>query len=417
MSACQKNEDLQKESTENNKMEATIRSDIAINPPSIIDSLAVFSDSAHFFSFYEQLDDLYDEDIESFYDFISNHLSFNSVGKLLEADTLLSSLEDKYNPLIMDEVMRYVLNPYYEFQIGNDLITYLNYDQIVVSDISDNVTRAEIRAIEKDGSFIPIEMIPDSAFWGPAYEPSSFARTICGCNISIRELGCGDVRVWGRCSNVLGGRGKGTVHYQNFPIGFGPATWPDYGPLPFFNEEEVRGNFSFTFSISEPREVYARATPNCVLGVKRFANEEVEVNNTCDYKTRSSDWMWHQYTTFGVAVSMKLRHYRDWRFDRVSIEVVAYKYYGPGDWRQENINYLYSRIEADFKDRNSCHFWYHDSAQHSCSNCRRSSRRIKNPRRSTAFCDGDLRGYAGGLVGTNLLWEVSGTLEGFECCE
>lgn len=404
-----------------NSQTTTVRSLSEITPPLIDNDLVVFNDSIHFISFYEALDDLYDQDIEAFNTYVDSNLNFVSVGHLLRHDTLLSDPNDQYDPIILHEVMKNVLNPYYEFQIGDDLITYISYEQVLVSDIDDATTRQEIRNLEKDGRFVPLENIPDSAKWGPNDEISSFFKKWCGCTVNIRRVDCGTVRVWGNCGNIFGGSGDGTLHYQDFGLGLSPP-WPDYGPLPLFNEESVRGNFSFDFSISESRSVFARVEPECALGKTKFADRDIDLNNTCDDKLRESGWMWIQYTPLDRALSMKLEKTRGWSSDIVRVTVVHYKKHGPQNWRKENIDYLYTELEANYRHKpslsilSSCQIATTLTANHSCSNCKVSSRRIKTARRTYAHCDGDIIGKTGGIAGSDVLWKVTKSLDEFDCC-
>jgi hypothetical protein len=60
--------------------------------------------------------------------------------------------------------MRAVVNPYYEFQIGQVLVTYINNSEILTSDASNSSIRSTLRTIPK-GVPLDINSIPDGAFW------------------------------------------------------------------------------------------------------------------------------------------------------------------------------------------------------------------------------------------------------------
>ncbi len=393
---------------------------LEIQPPQIQDGLAVFQDSLHFFSFYEVLDELYDENQEAFLAYMLENLAFENVYHLLEADTVLTSLEDKYSPIVRDEVMEHVVNSDYEFQVGDALVTYISYEQILVSDINDVSTRTEIQNLTKDGTFIPLEAIPDSAFWGPTHEISSFFKKWCGCDINIDQIDCSTARIWGNCGNLFGGNGRGRIQFRDSPLGYGYSPWPphdDIHPFHNFTSERVRGNFSYIINFSEDRTIQAHVRSSC--SNNWYAVEkDVSKSNICDNRLLGSGHMWIQYTSLGRAFSMRIDHTFNWRGHRIRQRNDHYLQISGNDWRRSRIDFMYSELEVDVKNRFCAHHkWY--TADHSCTNCRSLDRRIRftESSRDTRFCDGDIRGRVGGNDGNTVLWGVTELLEGYECCD
>jgi hypothetical protein len=84
---------------------------------------------------------LYDYNGELFDSLIEATDEVNSVYvRLLEDE--FEDPEDAYSPLLTDPITQSFVNEYFEFQIGDVLVTYINNEEVLTCDESDTDTRA-----------------------------------------------------------------------------------------------------------------------------------------------------------------------------------------------------------------------------------------------------------------------------------
>src|SRR5690606_21991146 len=98
------------------------RSFTLTNLPSSIDDRLYFDDFDHFRSYFLELDSLLTIDEDLFDSLVLEESPVTTVNDLLSTDSY-SNPDSAYRTFLTDPVMRAVVNPYYEFQIGQVLVT------------------------------------------------------------------------------------------------------------------------------------------------------------------------------------------------------------------------------------------------------------------------------------------------------
>lgn len=189
-----------------------------------------FADFEGFIDYYDELDSLYVLNLDVFDSIILADSPVQTINDLYSASI-------DYETFLADPIMRGILNPDYEFQIGDAIISYVNNEEVLVFDEDNSTAKTAIRSLAR-GKPIDIEEIPAGAYWGKPDKLDDAIKIGCGCNIYIRPwTDCENVRVWGRCNSLWGNDGDGllTVEFDDFPLGTGIQVLL----------EDVSGNFEF----------------------------------------------------------------------------------------------------------------------------------------------------------------------------
>lgn len=220
--------------------------------PSTVSDRVYFDDYADFIDYYEDLD----------YILMTNNGDyFDSIVDLTTPVTTLNDLVAStagYYGEVSDPSIRAIVNPYNEFQIDDILVTFINDDQLLLSDASNGTLKTAIRGITK-GVKLDISNIPTGAQWAtPDDLEESVLKFWCGCKIRIEVYNCDSIRVFGSCNGWFGSAGGGEV---TITLGF------DNAPDVEFLNEEVSNNFEFFVNISQfhgqPGFILAEANSNC----------------------------------------------------------------------------------------------------------------------------------------------------------
>ncbi len=215
-----------------------------------------FSDFDEFQEYYLELDSILSIDADLFDSIVYNTSPVETVNDLLTNDSYSSS---PYQTFMSDPVMRAIVNPNYEFQIGSVLVTYVNDSQILTSDASNSSLQTSLRSITK-GSPLNINSIPSGAFWSNDENLEAALAILCGCVIEIKPTDCDELRVSGHCNNFFGGEGDGVVGITFDPDGLGLPS--------IISIEDVSGNFEFFVDASQYQAgmFSATANPDCLTG-------------------------------------------------------------------------------------------------------------------------------------------------------
>lgn len=356
------------------------RSFTLTNLPSSIDDRLYFDDFDHFRSYFLELDSLLTIDEDLFDSLVLEESPVTTVNDLLSTDSY-SNPDSAYRTFLTDPVMRAVVNPYYEFQIGQVLVTYINNSEILTSDASNSSIRSTLRTIPK-GVPLDINSIPDGAFWSDDRDIEEAIAIFCNCRITIRPYDCENLRVFGRCSNLFGGKGGGTVTitYQTDP-GIGE-------PIAVLTEN-VNGNFEFFVSIifRQTGIIYATVDPDCVLGGNQYTSFYYDANSyaSCDEKEQSSIEI---ITDGNERMEIETSFFENLFAYYHKAEIISWTWTG-SKWERRKAKL---RVQVDANRKSIvCAFLGSKSDTENCNNCRRRITRVSwtNP---VAHCDGDLVG-------------------------
>jgi hypothetical protein len=110
--------------------------------PSYTDDRLTFADLAEFKEYYMELDSLFEVDQDLFDSIV------NTTTPVLTVHEQVSTIDEFETP-ISDPILRAIINPYFEFQIDDVLISYLNDDQYLVFDASNGTLKSTIRGMTK----------------------------------------------------------------------------------------------------------------------------------------------------------------------------------------------------------------------------------------------------------------------------
>jgi len=123
--------------------------------------LIYFEDIANFKNHFEEMDQMYDENPDMF-DRLAKENSVKTPFQIFIKDKF-SDPSEKYTSFLEDPIMSAIVNEHYEFQIGNVLLTYLDNNLILTSDVENKEARKQIRLMPK-GEFINFEELPEEVY-------------------------------------------------------------------------------------------------------------------------------------------------------------------------------------------------------------------------------------------------------------
>lgn len=352
----------------------TSKRSITDNLPTPINGVIKFNDYNEYKSTYLNLQTIFENDQELFKSSFETSQGFLSVYSKLQNDEFIS-WDYAYKPFITDPILMVILNEYYEFQVGDALITYINNEDIITSKANDNITRNQIRQIIK-GEELNLQDVPTDASWGKDTNESSYKLTWCGCEIEIEQL-CNRVRIFGKCKNLVG-NGEGTVS-----ISQNNGT-PEV--------HRIVGNFEFFLTPNGPTRIDAEAIADCfashtVFDVLNFDPELV----TCDKRERDSGWLW---SFNGIeAMRNRVKYYHTFNTRWASdIESVSFS---NGKWRSSKSNRLECSIDATTRGV-TCNVFRTEKDFDSCKNCKSEGVGVNNGLNGGGnlfrHCDGDIFG-------------------------
>ncbi len=372
--------------------------------------LFVFRDTSHFKSFYANaaaLAETSPDDLRS--NFIDKN--FVSVAHLLEND-VFERFEDAYSPFLTDPVMMEICNPYYEFQIGDVLVTYINNTQILISDINDINTKNEIRQLEK-GNQISVNQIPDGAYWGEDTDMKSFVSGPCSCELTVEKSGCNRIRVFGSCKNLIWGSGEADIR-----VFLGFVNIPLPGPTPDFTGR-FDGNFEYFFDINNTTLIRVIVVPDCFIANVKIVDFLFNPNeNSCD--TREKDSGWASVISGAEAMRYRAQYFKNWisTYERADNRSIRWNNVR-NRWETKDANRLETTIFANRKSTVSCVTFRTETETKTCNNCNKRNATVNDGINASsgpqmAHCDGDVVGTFKKIHGSITL-NATATLD-FDCC-
>jgi len=347
----------------NENREVTLRSSVSplsATPPTLNNDVLEFTDSTHFFTFYEELSNLSDTDDSLFVEAMLSYSvtesdTFENVFYKLLYDEF-SDPNNRYQPFLSNTVLAAIVNEHFEFVVGNAMYTVVNNERILMSDPNDATSKTALRALTK-GDEISVSQIPSNTYWVDIADRGAFGEDIanwCGCAINIRVKDCDNVEVWGNCKGFWGfNDGSGTVSICNTPDPNYPSFRGDWGPASIWCDDyNVDGNFSFTvpFQGSGIRYIHARSISDCITNDVEIVTLEYEdgVTTACDYGFRSTPYHWRDNS--GQGMSFRVFNYKDYTGHYEKAECYPKHWSsGPTTWKQHKA-FLEVKIDAERGD-------------------------------------------------------------------
>jgi len=405
VSSCNKDE-IQKSQLNDT---VQIRNSINLSDfPTKSGDLFVFSDTSQFISFYAQAADLAMTDISLLRDEFRSQ-NFISVAHLLEIDEF-EDPNERYQPFLTDPVMREICNQYFEFQIGDILVTYINNTQILISDINNSSVRNDIRNLPK-GNQIAVKEIPAGAYWGEDTDIESFIFNLCSCKLFVEKFDCNTIRVHGKCTDLAFGNGEASI---SVTLGFVSSPFPQ---TPTFTDR-LAGNFEYFFDINNPMTIRVVIDPDCIFGdTKTIDFPFSPIATSCDSRERDSGWKWIDQN--GEGLSYLVKYYKNfWSAyelaDAVSMQWNPIK----KKWEERNANRLITSIEASRRSPVNCVVFASENETKTCNNCKRRNASVNTGVFGNFtqgnHCDGDVIGT---FTKINGLTTLNATLSlDFDCC-
>ena len=207
--------------------------------PATISDRVYFADYDEFKDYYLELENLLMTNNTDYFD------------SIVDVNTSVQTLNDvvmatvgSFGP-ISDPVMRSIINANNEFQIDDILVTLISDGQWLLSDVSDGTLKTTIRGITK-GNPISLNSIPAGAYWvSPSDLEDGLLKFWCGCRVSIEQLNCDEIRVYGFCSGFFNTQGVGDL-----TVTFAPGTILFPGTPTTIHTEENVSNFDVIINIS-----------------------------------------------------------------------------------------------------------------------------------------------------------------------
>ncbi|HEY5825403.1 MAG TPA: hypothetical protein VIT44_13605, partial [Cyclobacteriaceae bacterium] len=279
---------------------------------------------------------------------------------------------------LSDPIMRAIVNPYYEFQIDDVLVTYINNSQIVTSDISNTTAKSSIRSLTK-GVPLTISNLPSGAYWSDPKDLDEALKIFCGCRLTVQQWGCDSLRFFGNCNAFFGGDGEGSFTLEivgDIPITILTGT--------------VDGPFEFFLGIEfmEAALLHAWVDPACgtASNVSVEWSFDPEDLQACDPTFRSTGY--ETMTSVSERMTYQTSYYSNfWGWWHLA-EVESRTQSG-SNWNKSRAN-LQARVDATALTPD-CDFIDQEDNTNSCSNCRSLSVRV-NFGFPVSHCDGDLTG-------------------------
>ena len=149
MSSCQKDEVL-----------STDQASVGLDPIAV-NGVLQFRNLEHFQEYYETMNEMYDQDYEGFNQIVNNYQGVETVQIKLINDEFADP-KDRYQPFLLDPVMMAIVNPNFEFQIADQVLTFLNDDYMIIANVDDAEMRSRAGSIEK-GKLLKAADIPANA--------------------------------------------------------------------------------------------------------------------------------------------------------------------------------------------------------------------------------------------------------------
>ena len=246
--------------------------------------------------------------------------------------------DDRFIPAISNSSLYYIMNEYYEYQIGDWVINHINNDQRLSYHIDDtNDIRDGVRRIPKGDLIESIDIPKDvviSEGAGPDGGGGPFGGSWGHCTYHVIQIDCCQFRIWGHCGGLFNQDADGTILIE----------FKDNDDISV--EFDVNGSYSETINMCDlVDDISDLSNPNNSSGVEDITLDinasnhglgsdvdgEVIIssNITCsNADDRSTDWPFFENGNIGFSYNLELKNSR-----KASAEIVYFEF-DVSDWQQ-----------------------------------------------------------------------------------
>jgi hypothetical protein len=400
------------ESTFEKNIPIEVRKTWNLDFPSLNGDRLMFDDVQHFEDYFEDLTEIYEQDLSGFIDTILNNDRIDCVFEKLYSDEYTST-SGSYEPFLSDPVMMTIVNQYYEFQIDDVLVTYMNDEEIIICDATDSSTRDTIRNLTK-GSRIDVEDIPTLAYWGEDDNLQALVGKWCGCEVYVEVIDCDNVRIFGSCKNTVWGDGEGDLDIWITTS----SSWPEGTFQPTYSYE-VDGSFEFIIDMSYAQSIkwiHVKADPNCIFGQNVYVSFEFDpTDDQCDFNEANTGYLYK--TSGNEQIKFKVSYYKNFWSSYEETQLFSRTWdSNENEYVRTNAN-LTATIDASRRGP-ACGVVETEDETDNCSSCSYESVRVNSgifgAKRWLYHCDDDVEGSVR-KVRNNITIIDSETLD-FDCC-
>lgn len=396
----------------------------SLDHPVLTAGAYTFRDSTHFADYYAVMYRLYNEDAEAFKHYASVDLSSNNYrhpGYLTIAqrryNDTFPDFDQRFISHLYDPILETVVNLNYEVVIGDLRAVYVNGDQVLMMDRTDDLAREKVANLTK-GVKYSIAELPEGVAWGDTeHGVEAFLFKPCGCSLSIKRStsDCNEFIIKGACKNWRNASGGGEVVIEVYPF---PVS--TIGQTLYQQTSDVDGNFDFRVDATGwtgSIRIVASADPDCLTGATQDRAEVFDLDKgACDRSQRmtSVDRMTDNYSQ---SITYKTRYWINWfGTGNENAEMWAW-------WRTNHFSNQWHRTDGtmtatiDATRRNLvCDELGTESETRSCNSCHELHANVNSLRRW--HCDDDVKGdYLREFNWNGSQWAISAaqTVD-FECC-
>lgn len=408
---CQKEE--QKKDELNVSTDLDQRStNVNLQYPVLSNGLLKFSDIEHYKQFYESLNQILEQGENSLETLFENKYAseeFISVASRLRTDEFVN-FGDAFSPFLTDPIMMEICNLHYEFQIGDQLVTYINNRQILNSNINDFVTQNKIRNMQK-GQTITVSDVPNGAFWGEDTDIVEIRNMPCSCSINIEQFGCNQVRIFGKCRDLAWGFGQANLSvWLNFNSNLPPSIQQN----PTFTYS-VTGNFEYIYTLSSASTIRAIIDPDCITAsTKTVQSNFTPSAPSCDSRELDSGWL--SIASLPEGMRYRVQNYNNWlsTYERAEIKSVFWNSQKQ-KWEPRSASKLDVSISVNRLNL-SCGLDHSENDSDGCGKCRDEDVGVNSGASGNFFrhCDGDVVASFSKINNSTTL-NASASLD-FDCC-
>lgn len=343
--------------------------------PEISDDVLHFRDFEHFSSYYITLDNLFTLDQQAYNNYLDgndddeNGIRFQSDGTNYLSvhakfrDQTFSSPEEMYKPFITDPIMMGIVNEYFEFRVGDELVTQINNTHIVSCSVQAITDRSAIRELDKGEPF-DAGVLPENVRWSCDTDTELLLRSAppCDCTFEVDRTNCETWRVNVRCEDsngdpveakftgsslsalslprTINGNGSFMINKQIL-IASGiprhshhPALANGNAPFAsvdlFYENEECNTN-----TIGEPKDEH-----------KKTATISLRIHSSCDSREKDTGYLWKDDGA-NQGFTYRTKVYSNWLGRHYESAEMWSKYKdSQGNWHYNNELFIKAHLTA-----------------------------------------------------------------------
>jgi len=134
------------------------------NNPTVNIDRYQFKTVDQFEKFYTSMEELYERDFMAYHDLMKQNEGEVNTVFLKQLNDEFYNPEDRYQPFLTLSVIEGLVNEYFEFQVGDVLLTFVTNELILTSKAEDTQLQQAIRALPKGEDVFDINRVPEGAY-------------------------------------------------------------------------------------------------------------------------------------------------------------------------------------------------------------------------------------------------------------